>query len=148
MADLKRFIEKLEPSESAKPLYKLSATHSITDKALRANLRLGELFTQTGSIEDAAEQYCDRVENWNEKVKKWNSAKKKAVDRRRDMFVSSELESFARKVKELRSDRLLMSRKVKQSAKYRQNRLSAQRLLKKFDKVVRNVANGQFPGKY
>ena len=70
LADLKRLIEKLEPSESAKPLYKLSATHSITDKALRANLRLGELFTQTGSIEDAAEQYCDRVENWNEKIKK------------------------------------------------------------------------------
>ena len=88
------------------------------------------------------------MEKWNEKVKKWNSAKKKAVDRRREMFVSSELESFSRKVKELRSDRLLMSRKVKQSAKYRQNRLSAQRLLKKFDKVVRNVANGQFPGKY
>ena len=104
LADLKRLIERLEPSESAKPLYKLSATHSITDKALRANLRLGELFTQTGSIEDAAEQYCDRVEKWNEKVKKWNSAKKKAVDRRREMFVSLELESFARKVKELRSD--------------------------------------------
>ena len=70
LADLKRLIEKLEPSASAEPLYKLSATHSIVDKALRANLRLGELFTQTGSIEDAAEQYCDRVENWNEKIKK------------------------------------------------------------------------------
>ena len=147
--DLKQLIETLEkPSKTAKPLYTITASHSMTDKSLRAMLRLGELFRKTGSLEDAAEQYLDRAQAWNAKIKKWNATKPKQNQKRNEMFIPAELECFAEEIKALREERQRQQRKVKQSDGYRQYRVGTQRLLKKFDAVVRNVAEGQFPGKY
>ncbi len=64
------------------------------------------------------------------------------------MFIPAELERFAEEIKALREERQRLKHKVKQSDAYRQSRVGTQRLLKKFDAVVRNVAKGQFPGKY
>lgn len=149
LSDLKKLIERLSgSSKPLKPPYTLSATHSITDKALRAMLRLRQMFDQNNSLEGAAEQYVAEAEKWNEKIKEWNSTKKKRADHRSEMFVPAELKNFAQEIRKLRQAQQAATRKVKQSYEYRQYRVGSHRLLKKFDNVVRNVARGQFPGKY
>ncbi len=149
LGDLKRLIETLNRSEKRlEPRFRLSASHSIVDKALRATLRFRQIVDETGSLETAALKYVAIADARNGKVQQWNARNKGKRAKHSFMFVSAEVRGFAEEVSKLDAARQKPHAKAKQSDSYRRYRQGTQRILKKFDKLIRNVAKGQFPGRY
>lgn len=123
------------------PPFSISSQRSINYSSLRAMLKLLQLVRQHKYVEEAVEAYC----NW---ANAWNSEKRQKGWNRPEIFVPGPLTTFLREIEAHRKDQASSTRRVKQSVQFNNARNDVSRLVRKAQKIIKNVERGSFPGEY
>lgn len=121
-----------------KPLFALSGRRSMNMKTLRGMLKFLQLHrAKGGNIEATSIAYLKWSQNWNEKVKskKW---------KRPLVYQPTFLPSFVDQI----GKKAGTERTKDERGSYNDLRSQAMRFLRKGNRVIGNVARGQFPGTF
>jgi hypothetical protein len=143
--DIKKLLTGILKKQSSpnrnEPAFSVSSKRSMNYPSLRAMLKLLQLMRVHKYVEEATEAYCRWAYAWNaERQKKdWNKP---------DIFVPGPLTTFLREIEEHRKVQAGSVRRTKQSPQYNNAKNDVSRLVRKAQKILRNVERGKFPGEY
>lgn len=133
---VKKIAQKQEPD------FIIVSKRSMNLDSLRAMLKFLRLMQQYSDIEVATKSYFEWAEAWNKKIKIRKN------DKRTEIYIPTPIENLIEEIKIHEQEQLGSKKKLKKSALYNNARNDMRRFHRRAEKVVLNVARGQFPGEY
>lgn len=133
---VKKSAKKMEPE------FIITSKRSMNLGSLRAMLKFLRLMQQYSDIEIATKSYFDWAEAWNKKIRMRKN------DKRAEIHIPKPIEKFIEEMRIHEEEQQAKKKKLKKSVHYNNARNDMRHFHRRAEKVVLNVARGQFPGEY